>query len=504
VPDCDCIIIGGGIAGLSAALHLAERGVKPWVLEADPGFIGGRIKGGAEVELNGWKFRGEHGVHGIWSPYRNLQAMLARHRLRPVFVPAQEECWIYRRGDQINHADVGSAIRHSFIPAPFHYLNLFFRPAFLGTLGIADLFSLFRVWYGLLFAVGIDPLLEEQPLAKMRLSDLLKGWSPALRAFFIGLTRSGLAASPEEIPLSGYIAFLRFYTILRRDSWAFSYIPADGGSGLSEPLARRIVELGGQIRLGARVVRLEKVTDGWQVSIETGETRRASQVILAVDAPAAQRLLTASQATAEVAQSLYWPRGQANAVVRVWFDRQPNPGAEAGIFSGDFILDNYFWLDRIQDPYINWRRETGGSAIEAHIYGPPSLLEEPDSLLLTRAISDIQSAFTELRGHRIHQVIQRNPASHTLFGIGPKELHLGITTPWEGLYCCGDWVRHPAPCLFLERACLTGIDAANSVLQTRGLPPWPLLDYLPPEPFVGWIERLMLKGRKARKKGISK
>jgi hypothetical protein len=50
----------------------------------------------------------------------------------------------------------------------------------------------------------------------------------------------------------------------------------------------------------------------------------------------------------------------------------------------------------------------------------------------------------------------------------------------------------------LERACLTGIEAANAILDSRGLQKFALVDYLPPEPFVAWIERLMVRGRKAR------
>ena len=62
---------------------------------------------------------------------------------------------------------------------------------------------------------------------------------------------------------------------------------------------------------------------------------------------------------------------------------------EAGIFSGEVVIDNYFWLHRLQDQYLRWSKATGGSAIEVHIYGPPELLAEPDALLLARAAAAV-------------------------------------------------------------------------------------------------------------------
>src|SRR5512143_170599 len=265
----EVIIIGGGIAGLSAALHLAERGLKPLILEADEKFIGGRLAGGETVQIGNTSFRLEHGVHGIWSQYRNLQAMLARHHLRPVFVPAQEENWIYKAGKFVGMAPVGSAIRRSFIPAPFHYLQLFLRGKFLWMLDIRDWASLFNVWSGLIMAVGIDPFAENQPMEGLTLGDMTKKWSPALKSFFLGLARNGLSSHPDEVSISGFIAFLRFYTLLRRDAWMFSYLPEDGGTSICEPLAEQVRELDGRIQLGCRVNRIMREGDEWRVMWNT-------------------------------------------------------------------------------------------------------------------------------------------------------------------------------------------------------------------------------------------
>lgn len=499
----DVVVIGGGLAGLSAALHLAERGLKPLVLEADTR-LGGRLKAMDLITVEGEQFVLEHGVHGVWSGYRNFQAMLARHGLRPVLVPAREERWILRYGDAIRSANIGSAIRHSLVPAPFHYWSLFVRPDFWATMSLQDWLALPLAWYGLVFAVGIDPLAEQQPLAGMRLSNILRGWPPGLRALFVGLARSGLAASPDEIPLAGFLAFLRFYTVLRRDAWAFGYLPDEGNRTVIEPLARRVVEMGGAIETGRKVTRLERLPGQWRVwvqGVDGSNEIDCADVVLATDASSARRLLAESGMERP---SMYWPQSMANAVLRFWFDTIPRPGAEAGIFSGDFMLDNFFWLDRIYDPYIAWRRRTGGSVLEVHVYGPPKVLDEPDSLLISRAIVDVQAAFPELRGHRMAQHLQRNPATHTLFGLGSVEDHLGVVTEWPGLVCCGDWVRDPLPALFMERACATGILAANAVLMRHGRSPWPLLPYPEPEAFSGWIERLMRRGRAIRRQKSGK
>ncbi|MEJ2488152.1 MAG: hypothetical protein P8Y68_20730, partial [Anaerolineales bacterium] len=214
----------------------------------------------------------------------------------------------------------------------------------------------------------------------------------------------------------GFVAFLRFYTLLRRDSWIFSYLPEDGGTNIAEPLAEKINELGGKILLGARAKKLTRWNEGWEVAYTQQSEKKdttAYKVILAMDSPSTKKLvLNSPDLTTD--EEMFWPQGLANAVIRIWFDTAPSTGAEGGIFTGNFTVHNFFWLHRIQDSYRKWHQETGGSAIEVHIYGPPRVLQEPDPVLISRAATDVLSAFPELRGHRIHQTLQRNPESHTL------------------------------------------------------------------------------------------
>jgi isorenieratene synthase len=491
------------VAGLTAALCLAERGLQPLVLEGDPAYFGGRLSEKpaaafaypenqpAEV------FPAEHGIHGFWSQYRNLKGILARHDIRPKFVQANRQEWVHGTEKRVKRAELGRVVRRTWWPAPFHYGALWFRPSFWRMVGWRDWLSIPAVLGSLVVAVGIDPLAEYKKMEGLTLADFCKGWPPAIRAFVASLARSGLSAHPEDVPLSGFIAFLRFYSLLRRDSQGFEYLAGDSGRAVIDPMVDRIRELGGQVRADCRVSHLDRLSGdngGWVVHLADGSLRTASSVILACDATGTRRIMLDSPDTRELAANFHWPRGMETIVVRLWFAGQPHPKAEAGILSGNFAADNFFWLHRFQDRFQEWHRRTGQSALEAHVYGPPELISEPDKVILEKVTADFGRIYPALKDKVIHRTIQRNSATHTLFAIGTLAEHLGIRTPWPGLFCCGDWVRHPSPALFLERACLTGIEAANAVLLTRGQSPFPLEQHTRPEllsRLVGAYVRMM-------------
>ncbi len=494
----DAVIIGGGVAGLTAALHLAERGLKPLILEADER-AGGRLSGKEEININGWKFPYEHGVHGVWSSYLNLKSMLRRHGVVDHLIPANDEQWIYRHHNFIGRVNIGSMIRNSPLPAPLHYITLLFHPKFMWMLSPSDWASLFHVWGTLLMSIGIDPFVEDQPLEGLTFGKSLKRWGPAFRALFFGLTRNGLSTNPDDVPLAGFLAFLRFYTVMRRDAWRFEYLP-NGGGDVCEKLSAKIKQHGGEIRFKSRVKRAERVekSDDWTLHYESDEgpsSIRSSFVILASDSPSAGSVIRSSFAS----DGFFFPKGLGHAVIRLWFGKQPRKHPEAGIFSGDFVMHNFFWLDKIYDEYRKWSDETGGACIEVHVYGPEDVLKQSDAVLLTNVLTDFYRAFPELKGHLIKPHLQRNAATHTLPALGARGTHLGVDTPWENFFCAGDWVWLQIPSFFLERACVTGLEAANRVLSLCGKESFDVQPYPPPEPFAAWIEAMMMRGRKRRR-----
>ncbi len=70
------LVVGGGIAGMSAAVVLAERGVAVTVLEAAP-HLGGRL-GAWPEELPDGAQRNEHGFHAFFRQYWNWRSILRR------------------------------------------------------------------------------------------------------------------------------------------------------------------------------------------------------------------------------------------------------------------------------------------------------------------------------------------------------------------------------------------------------------------------------------------
>ncbi len=496
------VVIGAGLAGLSAAVHLANGGVPPLVLEADSRWPGGRLSAGDPDTFTfagqNWAFTPEQGMHALWGGYVNMKAMIARFtdtQLRP----SRGEEWINRWGREVRRVEAGNAVRSAFIPAPFHYWQLLFHRRFWGTINPFDFLSLPGFLSSILWTTGFDPLKEQVPLDGLMMQEYFRGWTPNLRATLTGVGVNMLAAHPDDIDAASFIAAMRFYTMLRRDSWHMAYMPDNANNALIQPLIRSITDHDGMFMEGVTAQCLRRDGNGWRLVVQDerrGGSRSVSaeRIILAVDSLAAERLLTAGADTAQSAAGIRFHRAVRNSVVRMWFSTQPHASADAGMFTGDFVPDNFFWLDRLYPEFSGWHAQ-GYSALEVHIYGTEDFLDQPERNQLIVAVDEVQRAWPELKGHFIHGAVRRNTRTQTVFRIPTERDSLFVDTPWDGIYACGDWIGFDTPSFWMERATVTGIAAANHVLEGRGLTPYPILQPLPPEPLARVLGGIVRGGR---------
>src|SRR5918999_3612967 len=73
----EAVVVGAGIAGISAAVVLAQRGVSGTLLEAAP-TLGGRLGAWPHTLPDGTEQVVEHGFHAFFRHYHTWRALLRR------------------------------------------------------------------------------------------------------------------------------------------------------------------------------------------------------------------------------------------------------------------------------------------------------------------------------------------------------------------------------------------------------------------------------------------
>lgn len=265
--ELDCVVVGGGLAGLSCAHDLAHAGRSVHVVEAEEA-PGGRAR---SVWHRGRPV--DRGFQVLFRAYPRTKALLrsigiSRRDLRPI---------------------AGGAV---FLGAGGTHRLGTSRLAIAGFTGLApkDRVQLAR----LVAEVAARPpqsLLDDAEDARTA-EDLLRarGFSQeAIERFFrplFGVILLDRSLSAD----AGYFRFL--LTMLARGP---AVIPSDGLGMVAEWTTAAIRQAGGLVELGVRAAALEPDAQGRRVAavrMEDGRRLTARQVVLAAEAPAARELLS--------------------------------------------------------------------------------------------------------------------------------------------------------------------------------------------------------------------
>lgn len=434
------IIIGAGAAGLSAALRLAESGVKVVVLEAGK-FLGGRARSfmhsSTGMELD-W------GPHLFMAANPALRSLLERVGAADdiFFSPSLEVSYRTRKAGSTRRTQL-SFPEGGGVFAQLQGLLKWRGPRFLEKI------NLLRGLSKIVSRSG-----DENPGESM--SDMLQVLGQkdeAVRWFWEPFARAVL-----NLPLELGSAEL-FKAVIRE---AF----ADGpkGAALGVPMkalgtlwanraAQRIRRLGGEVRLQQPAVGFD-VNDSTMngVMVRERETLPAAAVISAVPPDALGRLLGSELGQQSLFSNLGKLRPGPIASAYCWLE-EPDEGPPFEAIVGE----EWDWL---------FRPVAGGEGAENLV----CLLAGAEDSIASEERSNIESSARDclnrmIPRNRIRDVlVVRERAATWANGVAEQNYRLDTRTPIEGFFLAGDWTRTGLPAT-VEGAVRSGENAAQAVLD---------------------------------------
>ncbi|UYG15820.1 FAD-dependent oxidoreductase [Brachybacterium huguangmaarense] len=454
------VVIGGGIAGIAAATVLAERGVDVDLVEREHTW-GGRAR---SWDLGDGRSM-SRGFHAFFRQYYTLRALL-------------------RRGDPSGSALTGigdyplqlaGGPRDSFrgIPrtpplsvAAFALRSRSFPVRQLARVDVPAALALLRADFPATFSrydgVSAQTLLDELRFPHDARHLALEVFA---RSFF---------ADPAEFSAGELVGMFHTYFMGSAEGLVFD-VPVDAYSpALWDPLIAALCGHGARARTGTRVVAVRPAADAVHVTGETDDFE-VDAVVIAADPRGARALLDTMPGPTRDSDA--WRRrirSQRNAppfaVWRLWLDLPVAAAAPAFLgTSGYGPLDNVSVLERFEATAARWSAAHGGSVLELHAYALHEA-EAQDPTALRREL------WHQLL--RLHPELARASAVHEewivhddcpLIGTSPWAERPTVRSPDERVVLAGDWLRTDEPVALMERAALTGVQAANTLLSRWGV-----------------------------------
>ena len=239
-------VVGGGLAGMSAALELAERGASVTLIES-ASHLGGKL-GGWPIEIRGESYPMEHGFHGFFAQYYNLDDVLARLGLHDELVPAPSYPMLFREG-QREEFESGS----SGFP-----LNLLEFYAGSNNLELGSMLAT---------SPELNALLQYTPDRSFASYDEISfeafceaGIEPDLVEYFFHPFAKTTLNNPRNTSAAHVLRFFHFYFLGNPEGLSFRYTRDDSMTSIVRPWRAQLERLGVRVLTGtpASALRLEQ------------------------------------------------------------------------------------------------------------------------------------------------------------------------------------------------------------------------------------------------------
>lgn len=473
-------IVGAGLAGLTAAIELAERGYEVHLFEKND-YLGGKV-GSWEVTLRDED--GEpledvlvsHGFHAFFKHYYNLNELLKKVGSHRFIKPIEDYMILDRRGERFSFRAVAKPPLLNIISLALHGVYSF-RKIALGPAGPKfeaflryDREKTFQEYDEVSFQEFADD--AELP------DDMRLMFNTFSRAFF---------APAHKMSMAELIKCFHFYYLSHDHGLIYDFLDDDYEISLLDPCRKYLLERGARIRLGEGVESLEQEQRGWLVNGE-----RFDKVVLAGDVVGTAKIVEGSSSIAQRDPAWHEKVSALSptnrySVLRLWVDRDLDPKLP-GFFitERDRLLDSVSIFQRLEASSRAWVEKNGGAILELHCYAVPDEIETEEEIR-EGLLEEFWRFFPQMREMVIHHEHQQVRHDFAAFHVGMWDRRPETQSGMPGLMLAGDWVKLPYPAMLMEAACMSGVLAANAVMKEDGVQQTPVFSV----PLKGLLERLL-------------
>ncbi|RST00694.1 FAD-dependent oxidoreductase [Streptomyces sp. WAC07149] len=446
--DQRAVVIGGGLAGVTAALELADAGLRVTLLEGRPrlGGLAFSFKRGDLTVDNG-----QHVYLRCCTAYRWFLDRVDGAALAPLQdrldVPVLDVA--HPRGPRLGR------LRRSALPVPLHLA------ASLATyphLSLAERASVGRAALALRRLDPADPALDGLDFGTWLAR---YGQSPRTVAALwdlVGIATLNATAGDSSLGLAAMV----FKTGLLSENGAadigWARVPL---GNLHDTLARKALDAAGvRTELRTRVTAVTRTEDGgWRVDTE-GESLDAGTVVLAVPQREAHALLPAG-ALADPDKLL--DIGTAPILnVHVVYDRK--------VLKQPFFAALGTPVQWVFDRTDASGLTDGGQYLALSQSVAQDDIDEPVSVLRAKYLPELERLLPAARGAKVRDFFVTRERTATFApspGVG--RLRPGPRTDTPGLYLAGAWTATGWPAT-MESAVRSGLGAAHAALAALGRP----------------------------------
>lgn len=238
-------VVGGGLAGLACAYELSQRGFAVTLLERAPQ-LGGKIASWP-IQVGGESFMMEHGFHGFFPQYYNLNSLVKELAIADNFVDLKFYSVVYR--DAKYQPEI---FRPSHSAFPWNIVDLAIASPNRLRWGInltkPGHWQVFQAITGFQTQKTFQRL-DDISVAEWVAKDFPRG---LYDLYFLPFAKSSLN-SPDLMSVGELMQFFHFYFFGNPEGLAFHGTKQDMGTSLVQPIAKAIQSKGGQILTGVTV-----------------------------------------------------------------------------------------------------------------------------------------------------------------------------------------------------------------------------------------------------------